>query len=229
MSYEIVKSINIRKDGISITSACNNVRPLHFSKWEFKASTDQKENFFQLFLDIMNGNLHLQKSASKRLRYAMHEVNKWLIAYQVNSYDTYCNQYRYMYETVAKRFNKDFEFRIHDYSTEYSNKQNEIYDLFKANYTEEEQEQLRSESQHKVYDTIYEIFLKYYEEYKEDNQKYVISLGYGRYLKKMNTCTYRYCYDIESAKQYSKLDAEVELEGVRSGINEDAVIVRLEG
>lgn len=65
MSYEKVKSIKFDKNTkqVFITSACNNVRPLHFTKWECNGySKTWQENgydamFGALLDDINGGNL----------------------------------------------------------------------------------------------------------------------------------------------------------------------------
>ena len=52
MSYEKVKCITRKpkENKIIITSACNNVRPLTFEKWEYgKADMSYKEKMFYLF------------------------------------------------------------------------------------------------------------------------------------------------------------------------------------
>ena len=65
MSYEKVKCITRKpkENKIIITSACNNVRPLTFSKWEYgKADMSYKEKMFYLLKDINGGNLQLNNS-----------------------------------------------------------------------------------------------------------------------------------------------------------------------
>ena len=65
MSYEKVKCITRKpkENKIIITSACNNVRPLTFRKWEYgKASMSYKEKMFYLLKDISGGNLQFNNS-----------------------------------------------------------------------------------------------------------------------------------------------------------------------
>ena len=65
MSYEKVKCITRKpkENKIIITSACNNVRPLTFGKWEYgKADMSYKEKMFYLLKDISGGNLQRNNS-----------------------------------------------------------------------------------------------------------------------------------------------------------------------
>ena len=65
MSYEKVKCITRKpkENKIIITSACNNVRPLTFGKWEYgKADMSYKEKMLYLLKDISCGNLQLNNS-----------------------------------------------------------------------------------------------------------------------------------------------------------------------
>ncbi len=76
MSYEIVKNISRKKDNrIFITSACNNVWPRTFSKWEYLSDEKYdiektKNRDLCLFHDIIGGNLHLSGSVNEKWRYA---------------------------------------------------------------------------------------------------------------------------------------------------------------
>ncbi len=77
MSYEIVKSISHRKkdNKIFITSACNNVWPRSFSRWEFLPDGKYDEEKIKnrelyLFHDIIGGSLQLSGSVNEKWRYA---------------------------------------------------------------------------------------------------------------------------------------------------------------
>lgn len=62
MSYEKIKCITRKpKEGkIFITSACNNVRPLKYSRWEFRADEqDYHEKELRLLRGINGGGLVL--------------------------------------------------------------------------------------------------------------------------------------------------------------------------
>lgn len=65
MSYEIVRSIGLRQDEngswyAEVTSACNNVRPHYYSKWEYcKGKNFTKEQLQkEILLDFYYGNFH---------------------------------------------------------------------------------------------------------------------------------------------------------------------------
>ena len=58
MSYEIVRSITIKGNDVFITSACNNLRPLTYSKWSVNGAS-LNEKIGKVLLYIMDGELHL--------------------------------------------------------------------------------------------------------------------------------------------------------------------------
>lgn len=76
MSYEIVKSISRKKDNrIFVTSACNNLWPRTYSKWEYmpneKCTEKEIHNkMLYLFHDLIGGNLQLSGSVDSKWRYA---------------------------------------------------------------------------------------------------------------------------------------------------------------
>lgn len=93
MSYEIVKSISHRKkdNKVFITSACNNVWPRHFSKWEFMPDKNndeenQKNKELYLFHGIIGNSLQLSGSVNEKWRYA---ENKFYEYCRENNIDTY--------------------------------------------------------------------------------------------------------------------------------------------
>lgn len=67
MSHEIVKSITIKHDTVYITSAVNNIRPLHFQKWEWERASEALVREGRLAAlsmigkNIWDGNFHLYK------------------------------------------------------------------------------------------------------------------------------------------------------------------------
>lgn len=91
MSYEIVKSISRKKDNrIFITSACNNVWPRTFSKWEYmpndKYNEDEVKNkMLYLFHDIIGGSLQLSGSVDNKWRYAENKFNEYCKKNDLNS------------------------------------------------------------------------------------------------------------------------------------------------
>lgn len=65
MSYEIVKSIALKEDEngfwyANVTSACNNVRPHYYSKWEYEKDRNLTKQELQkeILLDFYYGNFH---------------------------------------------------------------------------------------------------------------------------------------------------------------------------
>ena len=65
MSYEIVKSIALKQDKNGfwyavVTSACNNVRPHYYSKWEYRKNNNLTKEELQknILLDFYYGNFH---------------------------------------------------------------------------------------------------------------------------------------------------------------------------
>lgn len=58
MSYEIVKSITVKGNDVFITSACNNLRPLTYSKWSVSGAS-LNEKIGKVLLNIMDGELQL--------------------------------------------------------------------------------------------------------------------------------------------------------------------------
>lgn len=58
MSYEIVKSITVKGNDVFITSACNNLRPLTYSKWSVSGAS-LNEKIGKVLLNIMDGEFQL--------------------------------------------------------------------------------------------------------------------------------------------------------------------------
>lgn len=65
MSYEIVKSIGLKQDEngfwyAEVTSACNNIRPHYYSKWEYCKNKNLNKEDLQknILLDFYYGNFH---------------------------------------------------------------------------------------------------------------------------------------------------------------------------
>lgn len=61
MSYEKVKRISISEKGISVTSACNNVSPIHYESWEYKGNT-LDDKLKSLHRELSSGNLQMNKA-----------------------------------------------------------------------------------------------------------------------------------------------------------------------
>lgn len=65
MSYEKVKRITIKKDKVFVTSACNNLRPLKFERWEVKGN-DIDEQITNTLIGIVDGTLQLYNTEQNR-------------------------------------------------------------------------------------------------------------------------------------------------------------------
>lgn len=230
MSYEIVRSISIKKDGnIYITGACNNVRPLYYSTWNY-SNVRPSERLFSMFTAIMDGGYHLQPSVSKRIRYAIMRTNEYIGEHALSTYDMYCDTPKYKYEKLAKEMGIEFTFKRHDYSKEYDEVCEKIRHYFYDNYSKEEQDDLNYESEHKAYDEIYEVFLESYNNYKDDKKKWVIFLkSKGAYLTKLNYATYKYTFNINSALVLDTVRANEMLPSVITGVDEQATLQEIEG
>ena len=90
MSYEKVKCITRKpKEGkIFITSACSNVRPLTYHKWEFmQNSNDYHEKELELMRGINGGGLSLNDSCYN-CNYAYYKTNEEIRA-RYSEYDLY--------------------------------------------------------------------------------------------------------------------------------------------
>lgn len=74
MSYEIIKSISIKGDSVSITSAPNNISPRTYQKWSAESYNEiYRQSGLEGFLrgfskDVWNGNYHLSPSGSKYVK-----------------------------------------------------------------------------------------------------------------------------------------------------------------
>jgi hypothetical protein len=105
MSYEKVKSISIKNR--SITSACNNVRPLYYETWNPKSESE--EEFIKMVLiNTLDGNFHLQinKSTLKFLwavwQFRLNDENNELHNKRWNNYDYANKKEKYtQYEIAA--------------------------------------------------------------------------------------------------------------------------------
>lgn len=71
MSYEIVRSISRRKkdNKIFITSACSNLWPRHYSRWEYMPNEFSNKELY-LFRNIIGGDFKLSGSVNENWRYA---------------------------------------------------------------------------------------------------------------------------------------------------------------
>ena len=228
MSYEIIRSINIKKDGtISVTGASNNVRPLYYSTWTY-SNIPQEERMFSMFTAIVSGTYHLQPSVSKRIRYAMLKTNEYIGKNALDTYEIYCDCPKYKYEKLAKEMGlNDFTFERHNYTEEYRKVEESIRDYYFANYSKEEQEKLNYESEHKAYDEIFNVFMNAYNNYVDDKKKWVISMS-GRYLLKLNEKTYRTTLNPNNALVLDSVRANEIIGIVKAHCDINAKLVEIE-
>ncbi len=107
MSYEKVKSITpkIGEGKVEVMSACNNVRPLIYSKWSF--TTKNGDELFETFIGILDGEFHIQKSVSKKIRFAMLMVYKYLEKHKLDSYEIYKKAHDYEVPEGATKEEKE--------------------------------------------------------------------------------------------------------------------------
>ena len=197
MSYEIVKSIVITKNKqIFITSACNNVRPLWWNKWEYRSRETFEETLFWLFKDILDGNLHLQSSVNPRIKNAI-MINR--IGY---NHDCYKNADR----VYIEKANEEFNLKPEDYENEWKF-ESAVKSAYNTKHTREEINALYEWAQHQAYDDLINPMIGGYINDLVDYNKYVVKIDNCRYLTKMNQNTYRYCWDKAYAKRYDLYDA----------------------
>lgn len=80
MSYEIVKSISIKSNGITINSATNNVYPHTYEKWKYCKDDDLQTAKFKFMLDVLDGNFQFNQLNKSTLPYAHAKmrVRQWM-------------------------------------------------------------------------------------------------------------------------------------------------------
>lgn len=89
MSYYKVKSVNLRNpEEIFVTAACNNVRPIHYSREKYKGSI---ENFFQ---DLLSGNLQINHGNKQKVHDAYLQAKLYLRDKKVDTYELYEKDYK---------------------------------------------------------------------------------------------------------------------------------------
>ena len=145
MSYEKVKCITRKpkENKIIITSACNNVRPLTFGKWEYgKADMGYKEKMFYLLRDISGGNLQLNNSCYewnyavlKTRDYMQEKYGKEYHLYDLATmkYTKYClgEQISSVYTPITQT---EIESGNYNYILEWGSKDNKSKVYYRATY-----------------------------------------------------------------------------------------------
>lgn len=175
MSYLKCKGISRKGNKIEVNVASSNLFPITYYKSEYKQRENQ-ETLFWLYVDIQQGNLHLNSSLYN-YNYAMEKVREYQKENNIDSYnDLYKKSYDYYNEQFYILTRIDL---TGDYwkDKELVNKVNK----YKKEY-EKELETLRYESYMKVYGACYEVFKKALDE-KEDNTLYTLYSDTYKYIK----------------------------------------------
>lgn len=175
MSYLKCKGISRKGNKIEVNVASSNCFPITYYKSEYTQKENQ-ETLFWLYVDIQQGNLHLNSSLYN-YNYAMEKVREYQEENNIDSYDDlyeksydYYNEQFYVLTRIdlTKDYWKDKELvnKVNKYKKEY----------------EKELETLRYESYMKVYGACYEVFKKALDE-KEDNTLYTLYSDTYKYIK----------------------------------------------
>ena len=190
MSYEKVKCITRKpKEGkIFITSACNNVRPLTYSRWEFMASEqDYHKKELELLRGINGGGLVLNDScydwnyANLKTRDYMQEKygNGYSIyALSTMKYTKYC-----LGEQISKTYTPITQTEIESGNYKYVlewERDNGSKVYYRAEEYNNEQARVMG-----VLEEYYNVFIGYLEE-KHEGKYYLYSDTYG-YVKPKGT------------------------------------------
>ena len=187
MSYEKVKCITRKpkENKIIITSACNNVRPLTFGKWEYgKADMSYKEKMFYLLKDISGGNLQLNNSCYewnyailKTRDYMQERYGKDYCLYDLATmkYTSYClgEQISSTYIPITQE-----ELKNGNYALEWESKDGKSKVYYRAEEYNNEKARVME-----VLEEYYNVFMGYLEE-KHDGKYYLYSKTYGNITPK---------------------------------------------
>ena len=175
MSYYKCKGISRKGNKIEVNVASSNVFPKHWYKSGYKGE-NYEEQLFWLYVDIQQGNLHLNSSLYNYI-YAMEKVREYQKENNIDSYnDLYKKSYDYYNEQfyVLTRIDLTGDYWKDKELVNKVNKYNKEY--------EKELETLRYESYMKIYGACYEVFKKALDE-KEDNTLYTLYSDTYKYIK----------------------------------------------
>lgn len=175
MSYYKCKGILRKGNKIEVNVASSNCFPITYFKNEYTQRENQ-ETLFWLYVDIEQGNLHLNSSLYD-YNYAMEKVREYQ---RENNIDSYEDLYKKSYEYYNKKF---LELTGIDLTSNYWNNEGlkEKANTYNKEH-EKELDMLRYESYMKVYGACYEVFKKALEE-KEDNTLYTLYSDTYKYIK----------------------------------------------
>lgn len=190
MSYEKVKCITRKpKEGkIFITSACNNVRPLTYHRWEFMQNcNDYHEKELELMRGINGGGLSLNDSCYN-WNYAYYKTNEEIRAryseydlYELSTmhYTRYClgEQISSTYTPITQA---EIESGNYEYVLEWESKDGKSKVYYRAE--EYNKEKIRTRE---VLERYHEVFMQFLEE-KHEGKYYLYSDTYG-YVKPKGT------------------------------------------
>lgn len=198
MSYEKVKRITIKGDKITINSACNNVRPLIFSTWEYGQQYESlRDKLFWLFKDVLDGNLHLETSVNPRIKNS-------LMVYYANPLTENRSCYKEAERYRLTKANEIFKLKREDFENDFEFERA----ISKKLYEDDElREKLYIEAQHYAYDNVINSMIEAYLNDSVEKNKYIVVLEGRGFLTKLNYSTYRYTWDRTRAKQYDMYDA----------------------
>lgn len=113
MSYEKLSRISTFKDGkITITSACNNLRPIRYETWEFKKldGETQKDAVTRIAKDIIDGNFHPNRSCNLDL-YNAQICEKLVVSKACSSLSKLDHMMMQDYATLRDTYYKFYEER----------------------------------------------------------------------------------------------------------------------
>lgn len=168
MSYYKCKGISRRNEKITLTLADSSLYPVRYFKHELKG----ENQLFWLYVDIEQGNIHLNDSLYN-YNYALWKTREYQKENNIDSFkDLYLKKYDYYNEKIKELTGVDITgdyWKNEEQERKYEDFKKENSDLI---------EKLRYESYFKVYKACYEVFKEALEE-KHKGKYYLYSKTYG--------------------------------------------------
>lgn len=175
MSYSICKGIAKKGENIEVNVASSNVFPKHWYKSGYKGR-NYEEQLFWLYIDIEDGNIHLNNSLYK-YNYAFLKAKEFMKENNISGYyDLFEKRYDYYYEKIKELIGIDLKsdyWKDEELKNTYNNFQKNNGELI---------DNIKFESAYKVYGKSFEVFKKALEE-KEDNTLYTLYSDTYKYIK----------------------------------------------
>lgn len=181
MSCEKVKYITRKpKEGkIFITSACSNLRPLTYNRWEFmQDSNDYHEKELELMRGISGGGLVLNDSCYD-WNYALYKTNEEIRA-RYSEYDLYdLSIMKYNEYCLGEQIRDDYisitqdDLKNGNYVLDWESKDGKSKVYYRAEEYNKEKIRVRE-----VLEKYYEVFMQFLDE-KHDGEYYLYSDTYG--------------------------------------------------